>query len=137
MKLNIIKGFNQFVNENHEDEDDDVLNQMREYGLAGPGIAIATPGGDNVDYEIRLDFTDEPQRVEYVWLKDIQHEVDIHDDSNYNNDVIYNALWKRAAELAKLSGATRMVDGDSVEGAKLTDDLLTKRYAMKDINNSL
>jgi hypothetical protein len=137
MKLNIIKGFNQFVNENHEDEDDDILNQMRQYGLAGPGIAIATPADDTYEYEMRLDFTDDPNRIEYVWLTDIQHEVDIHDDANYNNDVIYNALWKRAAELAKLSGATRMVDGESVEGVNLTNDLLVKRHAMRNINKNL
>ncbi len=137
MKLNIIKGFNQFVNENHEDEDDDILNQMRQYGLAGPGIAIATPGGDYDDYEVRLDFTDAPQRVEYVTIEDIQHEVDIHDQANYNNDVIYNALWKRAAELAKQVGADRVVDGWSEEGANLTDDLLIKRQAMRNVNKNL
>ena len=63
--------------------------------------------------------------------------MDIHDDANYNNDVIYNALWKRAAELAKLSGATRMVDGESVEGVNLTNDLLVKRHAMRNINKNL
>jgi len=112
----IIKGFGQFINENHMDD----MNDMNDMGREA--VATAYSGNSNEEM-LRLTFSNKPGKEILISLDSLANVLDaavLDSNSDEDQEAINQALWTRAQEIAKRAGCSVLIDNESDEEIDLT-----------------
>jgi hypothetical protein len=113
----LIKGFQQFVNENHMDHEDS-------NSIARETVATAYSGNSNDDM-LRLEFSNRPGKDVLISLDSLADVLDpsvLDSDSGEDLEAVNQALWDRAQEIARRAGCSVLIDNESGEEIDLTQN---------------
>jgi hypothetical protein len=112
----LIKGFTQFVNENHMAD----MNDMNDMGREA--VATAYSGNSNEEM-LRLTFSNKPGKEVLISLDSLANVLDdsvLDSASDEDQEAIHQALWTRAQEIAKRAGCSVLIDNESDTEIDLT-----------------
>jgi hypothetical protein len=118
----LIKGFQQFVNENRMDHEE--ANSMaRELGTMGFQTVATAYSGNSNDNMLRLEFSNMPGKDVLISLDSLADVLDpsvLDSDSDEDLEAVNQALWDRAQEIARRAGCSVLIDNESGEEVDLT-----------------